>query len=206
MFESSFNLRSREFKSLLAATRLTRAKLLGAGRFSAVYDNEDGTVTKFTTDNLWIDYALHCGPRTAFAPALLDLARDTMLYAGRPVSVAILPRYTAVMPNSPAGREAVKIRRIRSQEQRRLFADLDKNLAKTQGEACCYLSALLNRMVRAGAGTLQDETCSALRVISRFVGRRDDRRFVGLDMHVKNFMLAPGGQLVLSDPLVNTDA
>lgn len=122
------------------------------------------------------------------------------------MSIAILPRYTAVKPNSKEGRYCRTLRLLRASEQEWLASSMrqggcDKWLAAPG-------SALLDRL--ASRADTSDQTMhyvvATLRGMASFVRRHPRSSVIGVDLHPGNFLFDPAaGRLVLSDPLLLTD-
>ncbi len=194
---------STEFSNILKCFDLSPADKIGSGVFSAVYKHPSG-VAKFTFDDLWVDYVKACGHLPA-SPSALHIARKVLLYRGRPMSFVLMPRYTAVKPNSKEGRYSRQLRLLRAQEQERLLKDAvdsrDPQWLAAPG------SALLDRVARLAAANSDGlaYVAATLGGIAGFVRRHPQRNLINVDFHTGNFLFDPAsGRLILSDPLVLT--
>lgn len=190
---------STEFATILKCFGLSAADKVGGGAFSAVYRHAEG-VAKFTVDSLWVDYIKACGHLPA-APTPIHIARDVLRYRGRPMSFVLMPRYTAVKPNSKEGQYSRALRLIRAQEQERLIGS-----ALTSVGNAGFGAALLNNMSKRAERPGMNYVADTLRGIARFIGRHPAGALIGVDLHNGNFLFDPvAHRLILADPLVMTD-
>lgn len=190
---------STEFAAILKCFGLNTGDKVGSGAFSAVYRHPEG-VAKFTVDSLWVDYIKACGHLPA-APTPLHIARDVLRYRGRPMSFVLMPRYTAVKPNSKEGQYSRSLRLIRAQEQERLVGSAFMSVGNAS-----FGAALLNNMWKRAKRPGMDYVADTLIGIARFIGRHPQGALIGVDMHSGNFLFDSVAQrLILADPLVMTD-
>lgn len=203
MFEKQIKTRSGRWRSILAAMRIRPESLIATGTFSAVYDNHDGTVTKFTSDDIWVDYALDCA-HLPNAVRPLHVCAHAVLYEQHRLSIALLPKYTAVKPNSQDGRFASVLRKVRAQEQERLLMEL--RLGGDSKWLQAPAAELLDRIRHSVAAShpQREGDIATLIGLAKFIRKHRFARLIGVDLHHQNFMSERCGRLVLSDPLVLT--